>query len=708
MRTGPWNIGIVGTFDVQNYGDLLFPLIAERELRQRLGQVNVIPFSYESCAEPEWPYEVVSVSDLPEMLPKLDALLVGGGFLIRFDKEVAPGYGPPAGIHDPTGYWLTPSLLALQHDVPLVWNAPGMHCNEIPTWSEPLLEVIGMQAAYLAVRDAPSRETLQEAGVAGVVEVPDTGFGLARIADEPPSVAMKSLLTEAGIDGPYVIVQASHGSCGFVNAVVSGLIALPGVQFLALPIGPVLGDDASVVAALPGVTRLASWPHPLLLAELVRHSEAVVGHSYHLLISAVSVGVPGFVTMPLGIGKFTALTELGIHEPDRWMTGDVAPLIGRRIRPTGVDDRLERLEAHWDRVAQVIEAGVGASRTALDRLWQRLPTLLETGAELARQQAHTNSTLEATTAEQALHLEEQRVQIEVSAAELEDEAFKLSVAAHTRDVARHEILTRHDEVALLVQSRSWQLTAPVRRIAQQLGRPAPREPVLDMRPLLAAWLNDQPWEYAEVNGLFSPAHQQVLAEHCPTDNFRRVVGYGGEKDYSYDSREVVGFGKNSVSNPHNLHPKWNALATDLLSPQYRTAMSLLSGLDLSDAKLKVNLLNYQPGGHLGPHVDLQEKLVTHDIFVTGDWNPNDGGCLRVLRSRDEDDVFAEFPPTIGNSVVLKRSDHSWHAVTRVADTATKSRRILTATFYRAGSVSHMWPSGESIPVRNLSANGCGA
>src|SRR5687767_6905722 len=139
MTDHVWHIGVFGTFDVQNYGDLLFPLIAEAELTQRLGRVKIRPFSYHAKSTPEWPYAVTSVTELPQMAESLDGVLIGGGFVIRFDKFVAAGYKPPTtAIHHPTGYWLTPALIALQHGIPLVWNAPGMHCNEIPTWSEPL------------------------------------------------------------------------------------------------------------------------------------------------------------------------------------------------------------------------------------------------------------------------------------------------------------------------------------------------------------------------------------------------------------------------------------------------------------------------------------------------------------------------------------------------------------------------------------------
>src|SRR5688500_17008770 len=108
MTDGIWHIGVFGTFDVENYGDLLFPLIAEAELTKRLGRVNVHAFSYHARSRPEWPYPVTSLTELPQMAGSLDGVLLGGGLIIRFDKGVAPGYGPPTpSIHHPTGYWLS-------------------------------------------------------------------------------------------------------------------------------------------------------------------------------------------------------------------------------------------------------------------------------------------------------------------------------------------------------------------------------------------------------------------------------------------------------------------------------------------------------------------------------------------------------------------------------------------------------------------------
>jgi lipopolysaccharide transport system ATP-binding protein len=58
MGERSWEIGICGTFDVANYGDLLFPLIAESELRGRLGAVTLHRFAYHPKTRPAWPFEV--------------------------------------------------------------------------------------------------------------------------------------------------------------------------------------------------------------------------------------------------------------------------------------------------------------------------------------------------------------------------------------------------------------------------------------------------------------------------------------------------------------------------------------------------------------------------------------------------------------------------------------------------------------------------
>ncbi|MEY2460500.1 MAG: hypothetical protein QOG30_2330, partial [Acidimicrobiaceae bacterium] len=155
-----FTIGVVGAFDVQNFGDLLFPLVARTELERRLGPVELVPFSYRPMGSGEWPYSVASLADFGAAVGDLDLLLVGGGDLIRGDANVAPGYRPTdTRTPHPFGLWLVPTLVAGAAGVPVVWNSVGV----LPTLSPslaPLLEAAVGAVAHLAVRDDYSARNL--------------------------------------------------------------------------------------------------------------------------------------------------------------------------------------------------------------------------------------------------------------------------------------------------------------------------------------------------------------------------------------------------------------------------------------------------------------------------------------------------------------------------------------------------------------------
>ncbi|WP_248768029.1 polysaccharide pyruvyl transferase family protein [Pseudomonas sp. MWU12-2345] len=387
MTGRTWHIGIFGTFDVENYGDLLFPILAEAELTKRLGSVQLHRFSYNAKDQAEWPYAVTSVADLPELAEQLDGVLIGGGFIIRFDKVVAHGYFPPSpDIHHPTGYWLSPALIAQQHGIPVVWNAPGMHCNDIPEWSTPLLKLALEHSQCVRVRDEPTRESLGALSPNTDIQVlPDTAFNLPNLIDElHPSAAFAELRQTFGLDAPYIVIQSIHVVEPFLQLFEQHPEALAGYRLLVMPIGPVLGDHPMVVTArIPDAITLPFWPEPLLLAEILCHAQAIIGHSYHLSISALVFGVPVFSTADLSTGKYTALAEMGqMHALPpaeeltvHWFTSR----LGKTRPSASLSAAKVALAAYWDRVAKIIAQGKTSTRSALNRFWQNLPTLLEHG-----------------------------------------------------------------------------------------------------------------------------------------------------------------------------------------------------------------------------------------------------------------------------------------------------------------------------------------
>ena len=432
MRERVWQVASFGTFDVENYGDMLFPLIAEAELAKRLGSVKLHRFSYNAKEPPGWPYTVTSVTELPEVAGRLDGVLIGGGSIIRFDKEIAPGYGPSTPmIHHPTGYWLTPALIALQHGIPLIWNSPGMHGDNIPPWADTLMEQALGNSRYIAVRDKLSQAVLARfVGESRVAVVPDTAFGISRLIDERRASAELCRLREAsGLADPYIIIQAITGLDPFLRLIKNHSQLFRDFRFLVLPIGPVLGDHESILGDdLPGLVRLPAWPPPLLLAELISRAAAVVGHSYHLAVTALAFGVPVFTSADLSFWKYTALSDFETifslpKETDIDPQWFIARL-GKRCPSQAACAALDQLAHHWNRIATILREGAAATQPALNRFWQSLPNLLEAA----------------------------------------DEQGKLLAQA------RAEIVARDERIRTLYNSPSMRVTAPLRFLIRNLKR----------------------------------------------------------------------------------------------------------------------------------------------------------------------------------------------------------------------------------------------
>jgi len=429
MANRELQIGMVGTFDVENYGDLLFPLIAEVELSQRLGPMKLHRFSYHQKTTCDWPFAVTSLSELASQVNDLDALLIGGGHILRFDKgAVGPDYLPPGlRVHHPTGYWLAPALIALDHGLPVAWNAPGV-CGAIPEWAEPLMKLAINGSSYVSVRDDDSRKALERLAddETEIRVVPDTAFGLARLVDRrcgESELARQS--GELGWRRPYIIVQATRDLLPFADFVRSHPEVFTAYDLLVLETGPALGDDDEMFCdAMPGVVRLPKWPSPLALAELVSHADAVVAVSLHLSISALAFGVPLFLSARAVDRKYEILSgvegvvrfddEAGI---DRQMFASMPPRSG----PSPfVLAALSQLEKHWDNIASIFAASsreTRNTRAAISDFWQTIPALLE-----------------------------------------------------SREDAVNELAVRNKKIADINNSTSWKVTAPLRSFADRWRR----------------------------------------------------------------------------------------------------------------------------------------------------------------------------------------------------------------------------------------------
>jgi 2OG-Fe(II) oxygenase superfamily len=190
--------------------------------------------------------------------------------------------------------------------------------------------------------------------------------------------------------------------------------------------------------------------------------------------------------------------------------------------------------------------------------------------------------------------------------------------------------------------------------------------LLDIQAIRDATLREKPFTWAALQHSFmSTDVAQELADCFPQDGFGEKHRRLGESSVSgghyLNGRGLVTRETGEIHRAETLDPIWVQLAHELLSVEYRSAMAALTGCDLTGTLLEAIVFRQPAGGYLDPHPDNPGKPASQVFYFNSEpWEQAEGGWLRILGSNDIDDVHEELAPVIDRSVVLVRSDDSWH------------------------------------------------
>jgi SM-20-related protein len=217
--------------------------------------------------------------------------------------------------------------------------------------------------------------------------------------------------------------------------------------------------------------------------------------------------------------------------------------------------------------------------------------------------------------------------------------------------------------------------------------------------LLPDTLHDEPFRWGYAEDALDPARAAELRRTFPSDGYWDLRRHDGEKYMRFLIRPLVPLGLDRVVLPDSLAPAWRELAGELLSPSYRSRFERVLGQSLDGAELELSVWRWGPESELGPHLDIPRKIASQVLYFNESWDAAWGGCLRILRSADEEDVFAELPPALGSASVIVRSESSWHAVPRVRHDAAAERLSVVATWQQPGTTSPFWTVEEDGGVR---------
>ena len=349
-------IGMAGTFDIENYGDLLFPLIAAQALRQRNQHIRVVPYSMTGRSELSWPFRVRPMQELIGSLAGLSAMLIGGGQIVRFDRGYADTM--PVSADMPFASWLTPAALAVLAGKPVIWNAVGtsMARRHAPLHDE-LVGRVFAASYFVGVRDVVSRDDLARVAPQATIQLlPDTAFGLSRVWPlKETSAAFVAWREALRLKDRYIVIQASAAVERYRSTIESLLAATGGVAAVVLPVCWCHGDRAERFPEVPGRVLLShEWLAPRLLSEIIGRAEFVFASSLHACITALSYGVPGArVPISAGRSKYELLDEFaGIVRIDQREALFRLMNRGRQIEPRALECA-DRLDRYWDEVRDV-------------------------------------------------------------------------------------------------------------------------------------------------------------------------------------------------------------------------------------------------------------------------------------------------------------------------------------------------------------------
>jgi hypothetical protein len=373
-------IYITGVFDMQNYGDLLFPIVARHRL-EAFG-IDVVPIA--PTNNPTGIPDAINAAEIHQLLgdgPPADAILVGGGYVIHthpMDFLEAYQLGD-TGEWAATGLWLGATIAAALRDIPILWNAPGVP-HPFSGRQRGIVEAALRATDYVSVRDRGAAELLAAPADIPVHVVPDPIADLARVWPfDSLNDSFHQFVQRKGGRGDerYLALHLRNRSvAGSDMTELARQLEIFADRHGFTPVLVAVGHSHDDPGTARNFSRHLGIRHvllddPLSLREItavLAHAALYVGASLHGYVAASAYGVPGVLVARPAYRKFAGFLEhTGRMDdfvrdwPSAFQVGTARAGEPRRERiPSSVH---AALDAHWARIKTGID-DPEAGRTA--------------------------------------------------------------------------------------------------------------------------------------------------------------------------------------------------------------------------------------------------------------------------------------------------------------------------------------------------------
>jgi hypothetical protein len=351
-----------GTFDLDSFGDQLYPRITEDEIVRRLPGWTVrtyAPLGWERPCRSDGGFVAEPLGDRSE---KRTAQLAAAADLTLVTTGIRDSYADAYGRDVTPGDWFVSGLGAtLERSHPVIWNAVGVQAG-----SAQIRDALAGRR-YISVRDELSARRLRDCGVSDDIEVvPDLGVlvhRLIRAESLRPRVDYFRLMGWYPIDRPALIVQGDSSAIPHVKEIAKLLRwALADVVIADVVILPTADDGfADLLSEQLDPARTFRLPFGLPPEDVlaaIQGSIGTVATDYHVTLSSAMLGRRwAMLDTADAHGELAALLE----EPEHRATSidelaeAIRVALPKQPDPHRYAPLRDKADTHFDRIAEEAE-----------------------------------------------------------------------------------------------------------------------------------------------------------------------------------------------------------------------------------------------------------------------------------------------------------------------------------------------------------------
>lgn len=372
-----YNIAFTGVYDIENYGDHLFPLVFREKMKEK--KIDCKLFLFSPIGNVKQGYnqnnEVYHLCDIQKLHEQyhFDAVVIGGGGILHYasGKQLLDKNSKEFVDYKVFETWVIPSIFAYKNNVKLIWNLPGGF-QEFNYFYKPLTRCLCEPVDYISVRDQYTKDILVSCDISKdkIFTCLDSAFIMRSLFNKEKLMSIKNKIIDSK---KYIVYHANiHLPENEIPLLVENLYSLKceGYDVVLLPIAYThndqdilnkinkystekYGDDGSFIL-------LGDKLNIMDIMAILACCKTYIGVSFHGAVTALcfSNEVIGYDYMKNGktedLFKTLAIPEYYITNASQ--LSKTISLLKENGCYVDLDDMMKKIDEHFDNICKVLNS----------------------------------------------------------------------------------------------------------------------------------------------------------------------------------------------------------------------------------------------------------------------------------------------------------------------------------------------------------------